>query len=104
MAIGSFKQDPTARLDYPIDWNAPASEGGPYLEVGDSIVSATCRVDPAATGITVESPPDLQDSVTIVWVVTDGIVAAGKYTVTVHIVTTEGREDERSITIQVADQ
>lgn len=103
MAIGTFKQDPTARLDYPIDWAAPKEEGGPYLEAGDSIASATARVVGTATGIEVESPVVVQDNITIVWVVTTG-AAPGRYTVTVAVVTTDGREDERSITVVVADQ
>ncbi|AHY26940.1 hypothetical protein SEA_NAIRB_24 [Mycobacterium phage Nairb] len=96
MSLKTFKQDPTARLDYPIDWSA-------YLEAGDSIVSATARADTPGDGFTVEDPVTLQDDTTIVWITTAG-ATAGTYTVSVHIVTVAGREDERSIKIQVAEQ
>lgn len=93
MPLKTFQQDPTARLDYPIDWSE-------YLEPGDEISSATA-FGPA--GITVESPPDLEGALTTVWVETEDS-PPGKYPVTVHIVTAEGREDERSITINVRNQ
>lgn len=98
----TFKQDPTARLDYAIDWAGP--KPGPYLEKGDSIASASARVEGTApTGFVVEDPVDLLGNTTVVWVATTD-VAPGKYGVVVSIETSAGRKDERSITIQVADQ
>lgn len=99
MAIGSFVQDPTARLDYPIDWTQ-------YLEAGDSLVAtATARVDPAVDGVTVDDVVAIEGNITTVWVVTALTTGAtGKATITTAIVTTDGRQDERSIIISIKDQ
>ncbi|AVJ50240.1 hypothetical protein I5J36_gp23 [Mycobacterium phage Mendokysei] len=96
MSLKTFKQDPTARLDYPVDWSA-------YLEPGDSIATATARTDTPGDGFTVEDPVALLEDTTIVWIATNN-AALGTYTVSVHIVTVAGREDERSIKIQVTEQ
>ena len=103
MSLKTFKQDPTARLDYPIDWNAPASEGGPYLEAGDSIATATATIDGTPAGIAIDGDVELNGDVTIIWIATTG-AAPGTYVASVHIVTAMLREDDRSIKIIVAEQ
>lgn len=86
----SFLKDPSAVLDYEFDWAAWLGS--------DTISSHTVT---AATGITVASSTATSTAV-IAWL--SGGTAGQAYTVTNRIVTTGGRTDERSITLQVIDR
>lgn len=94
MAIAKFVKDPGAKLDYVIDWGA-------WISGSDTINTVTTV--PAvgvASGITVTQATKT-NTTTTVWV--SGGVAGTSYDVTVHIVTTQLREDERTITIVCKD-
>jgi hypothetical protein len=79
--------DPDALLDYPADWSA-------WLPEGDTLVDVTVVTD---DGVTVENVQPPADGVTVAWI--SGGTAGESYTVTYHVVTAEGREDDRSITL-----
>lgn len=85
-----FKKDPDAVLDYKIDWAA-------WLPEGDTIATSSFA---AAAGITVDSHSHDNTSATV-WL--SGGTVPDKYAVTNHITTTEGREDDRTFTIQVKE-
>ena len=94
MAIAKFVKDPGAKLDYTIDWSA-------WMTGSDEINTVTTV--PAvgvASGITVTQATKTSSSTTV-WV--SGGVAGTSYSVTVKIVTTQLREDERTITIVCKD-
>lgn len=94
MAFPRRTHDPNAVLDYPVDWSD-------WLPPGDSIVDATVT---AADGITVGTV-DVQPQAVIAWL--SGGVASSKgtkYDVNYHIVTAEGREDDRTITLVVKER
>lgn len=89
MAIKKFIKDPNARLDYTIDWTAWLAGNG------DTISGATVPDPPS--GLTVTTPLTWTSTQTTVWI--SGGTAGSSYDVTVHITTTGGRQDDRTITI-----
>lgn len=86
----SFLKDPSAVLDYEFDWSEWLGS--------DTISSHTVT---AGSGITVASSSATSTAVTA-WL--SGGTAGTSYVVTNRIVTTGGRTDERSITLQVLDR
>jgi len=91
MANNSFEKDPQAVLDYKVDWSD-------WLTDGETITTSTWTVP---SGITEDSDTHDDDSATI-WL--SGGTAGKRYTVINHIVTTAGREDDRSIVISVKNR
>lgn len=79
-----FTKDPDAVLDYQWDWSD-------WLAVGEVITSAVVAPD---TGIVLDSQSNTNTSVTA-WI-SGGTVDEG-YRVVCSIVTSESREDDRSI-------
>lgn len=85
--------DPSAILDYPLDWSA-------WLPAGDTIVSAEVT---APDDITVAPDPEIVGGTKVVaWL--SGGVDRINYDVTYHIVTAQGRQDDRSITLVVRER
>ena len=80
----SFLKDPDAVLDYQFNW-------GDWLGA-DTIASHTVT---AATGLTVDSSTATSTTVTA-WL--SGGTEGETYSVTCHIVTAAGREDDRTMT------
>ena len=85
-----FKKDPSAILDYSIDWSL-------WLD-GDTIQSSSWTVP---QGLTKASETN-NNSTTTVWL--SGGTLDQTYTVTNRITTANGRTDERSILIKVEDR
>lgn len=88
-----YLKDPQAILDYGFDW-----EELNWLEAGESIVTSTWSVP---SGITKESDTH-NDTTTTIWL--SGGTANNDYIVVNHIVTSAGREDDRSHIIRVRDR
>lgn len=86
----TFWKDPNAKLDYKWDWSA-------WLGV-DTIATFTVT---AATGLTVDSSSATTTAVTA-WLSGGSVEQA--YSVVCHIVTVEGRQDDRTIQIMVTEQ
>lgn len=80
-------KDPQAVLDYKWDWTD-------WMPDNDKIVASTFTTD--SDDLTVEDTL-FDDVTTTVWL--SGGVAGERYTVTNHITTDDGRQDDRSITI-----
>lgn len=92
----TYTKDPQARLDYAFDWrNPPPDKDAGWLEAAETITSYTFTV--AAGDVVLDDDSEL-DGVVTVWL-TGGTV--GKAQVTCHIVTSLGREDDRTMTITV---
>jgi hypothetical protein len=85
-----FVKDPSAVLDYRIDW-------GEWLD-SDTIATSTWIVP---TGITKASDTNTT-TITTIWL--SGGTVGNSYALVNHIVTTGGREDDRGITIVVAER
>jgi hypothetical protein len=84
-------KDPTAVLDYALDWSL-------WLQTGETLSTAT--VTPSA-GITVQGSPAPGISGTkVVWWMGGG-TAGQTYVVTVTVTTSQGRTDTRSLTVFV---
>jgi hypothetical protein len=88
-----FQKDPDAVLDYKIDWTD-------WLEAAETISD---HVITESTGITVDSS-SLTDSGKSVTVWLSGGETGSDYTVTCHVTTSAGRQDDRTITILVRDR
>ncbi len=91
MTFTTFKKDPDSKLDYGFDWSE-------WLTEGDTINSSDWTVD---TGIT-KSNPTNSTTGTAVWI--DGGTVGTTYRVTNSIVTSQGREADRSFYIRVVER
>lgn len=89
--VATFRKDPDATLDFAVDWSL-------WLEAGDTIASTTWNV---AAGISqpASPAPSTTDGKATVWI--SGGTVGQTYPVTCRVVTSEGRIDERTISIQI---
>lgn len=87
-------KDPAAKLDFTVDWTL-------WLQATETISTSTWT---APTGITKMSAPaeSIVGGKTTVWL--QGGTVGVRYDVVNHIVTSQGREDERTITVVVVDR
>lgn len=88
--LKSYRHDPQAKLDYSIDWGSLG-----WLVGGDTLATATWTV-PA--GITKVSETNTTTTATV-WL--SGGTVDTDYDVVCHVVTGAGREDDRTLRIQV---
>lgn len=91
MVEKAFDKDPSAVLDYAVDWSS-------WLEAGESISS---HVITAESGITKDSDSESGGVVTI-WL--SGGTAETSYVVACKITTDKGRTEERSIRIRCKER
>lgn len=89
-----YTKDPDAVLDYTIDWTA-------WLTGNDTIVASTFTVMSDAADAVAVDDFSFTNHTTTVWL-TGGVTGA-KYTVTNHITTSGGRQDDRSLTISIKE-
>lgn len=91
----NITKDPQAKLDYGLDWSG-------WLKQRDGTVDAISSASWTVTGpdnTLTTSNPYVDSTVTGVWL--SGGTEGRNYTATCHIVTVAGREDDRSLKIQV---
>lgn len=88
MAQQHFPKDPTAILDYTVDWQD-------WLQTGETIQTSTWI---APSGITINDDSNSSSSATV-WL--SGGTKGKTYRVTNRIVTNQGRDNPRSIFIHV---
>lgn len=89
--IGIRYKDPSAKLDYTIDW-------AQWLRT-DTLATSAWTSSPA--GLTLSNEGRSQAD-TVVWI--DGGVNGTTYTITNTITTTNGRRDERSFQLTIQNQ
>jgi hypothetical protein len=83
-------EDPTAVLDYTVDWTS-------WLAAGETITASTWVVP---SGLTQTTPsPSITAGKTTVWLT--GGTAGQSYNVANHITTSQGRQDQRTFTVYV---
>ena len=91
----TFLHDPDALLDYVIDWT-------PWLATGETIVSATWELDPEL--VQPDGKPASTDGKKCTIWLTGGRYTSRGALVTVHVVTSQGREDDRTMRLNVTDR
>jgi hypothetical protein len=86
----AYVKDPGEKKDYAIDWAA-------HLATSETISTSTWVVQ---TGITQTTPaPSNTTTTTTIWL--SGGTEGTEYRITNHVVTNQGREFERSFTVNV---
>ena len=88
-----FLKDPDASLDYSIDW------GNGYLQSGETLATSTWTIFPSDMTEVVSGNTPNTATITV-----SGGVAGRIYQLTNRIGTSDGRTDERSVTIRVANR
>ena len=93
-----FLKDPSAVVDFSINW------GEDYLQSGEHILASSWGIFPndGDGGLVIDQESEPEDGITSVF------VSAGRsgviYRLTNQISTSQGRTDERSLTIRVEQQ
>lgn len=87
----TFLKDPDATLDYGVDWSD-------WLAQGETITGSVWTL---TAGIT-KYNESYGTTATTVWL--QGGVSGTTYRATNHITTSEGRQDDRTLTIKVKDR
>lgn len=91
--MSNYVHDPQSVLDYAINWTA-------WLAASETISVSTWTVP---VGITQTTPaPSIAAGVTTIWL-TGGTLMTS-YTVTNHITTNQGRQQDQTITLQVRER
>jgi len=91
--MADYIADPGAVLDYVMDWTS-------WLSVGETISASSWVV---GTGITQTTPaPSFTTTKATIWLT--GGTAGTTYTVTNHITTSAGRQNERSFTVEAIER
>ena len=100
----SFPKDPNAILDYKWDFAASTNGTGSsdWLDTANS-ETITSHTVTAETGLTVDSS-SITDTDTSVTAWLSGGTNGEAYNVTCHFVTSAGREDDRTIIIQMTER
>lgn len=99
----TYKKDPDAVLDYKFDYKPMTNGTGgrtDWLGASETITSHTITADPGIT-VGVNTITDSSTSVTV-WL--SGGSAGSSYDVTCQISTSDGRTDDRTITIAVEER
>jgi hypothetical protein len=86
-----WRHDPDAVLDYTIDWSQ-------WLGDGETIAASTWDVPAGLTEV------DESETTTATSVRVSGGTAGTMYSVTNHIVTSTGQEDDRTIRLNVSER
>lgn len=91
MSTTTFVKDPEAVLDYAVDWSK-------WLREGETIAASSVT---ATSGITVDSDTHT-DTLVTVWL--SGGELGVRYEVTNRITTSQGRSDDRTFRVDVAQR
>lgn len=95
-----FLKDPQATLDYALNWGVGPDGKPPWLADGETIASAVVTV-PARLVKDREETVSPSGLVTV-WL--SGGTAGTTYAVNFHITTSQGRVDERTLSIRVTER
>ena len=106
MSLTTIVKDPDAVLPYSINWaSADGTNDGTSADTGwlqsDTISTSTWSIT-GPDALLVEDSES--ESTTVTTIVLSGGTANRNYTVTNHIVTAAGYEDDRSITVKMQER
>ena len=89
----TVRQDPSSILDWGISWE-------PFLDKapGDALASASWSMTGPDNALTLANE-DVQGTDVVVWI--SGGTVGATYTVTCHVVTVNGREDDASFRMRI---
>ena len=90
MSLGSKYKDPSAILDYQIDWSI-------WLGANDTLQTVTWEI---SSGLVKDSESNTSTTATI-WL--SGGTLNQFYTITCSIITAQGRYDQRSFVLRIKD-
>jgi hypothetical protein len=93
----TITKDPQAVLDYTFDWSD-------WLEVGDTITAQTVTVHDGPDSVLVKNSSSITGSSDQVSCWLSGGTVGAKYTVTAHITTAGGRQDDRSFYVKIKEK
>lgn len=98
-------KDPQDRVDYGWDWDGSAADGGPWLKEGETVTTSTWTIEthdgdlsPLALD-TAKGGATHDGTTTTIWLM--GGTLGLNYDVTNHVVTSDGREVDRTLNISV---
>lgn len=97
-------KDPNAKLDYTIDWDRATPESAPgtgWLGEGETIETSTWTVPDGLEEVTPE-PTVVDGAKAVIWLA--GGTLGARYRVVNHIVTSQGRDDDRSLGIYITEK
>lgn len=97
-SLATFLKDPNAVLDYGFDWHLWLAEGETLTESTWILESDWDLEEDDAS----DHQNDHDETTTVIWL--RGGVGGTEYKVTNHIVTSEGREDDRTLTIKMKER
>jgi hypothetical protein len=89
--MADFTKDPNAKLDYQIDWED-------WLD-SDTITASTWTV---TSGLTVEDDTIFTTTDTTLWI--SGGLVGSTYRAVNHITTAAGREEDKTMTINIQEK
>lgn len=92
-----FAKDPSAVLDYSLDYNDTADS---YLEGGETISASTWSVAPTGE-LVIDSDSNMTTTTTVT---VSGGTAGNVYRLTNAVTTSAGRTEERSIILRVQER
>lgn len=98
-----LKKDPDAVLDYLVDFASKTNNNGKedYLQIGEVILNHTAIA--SSSEITVDSSSLINlDTSVLLWI--SGGLLGKTYTITVRVVTSLGRTDDRSFQLQIVEK
>lgn len=102
--MATYRHDPNADLDYGFDWSATPLDGVPWLSEGEQIASSSWTVT-AETGDAAEvTQHDSTHDATTTTVWISGGVAGSVYRIANHVVSSDGRADDRTHTLRCAER
>lgn len=92
--LKTYRKDPAAVLDYAYDWAV-------WVAAGETITTATVTVTEGPDGLAIDSVVVGTSRVTA-WV--SGGEAGDRNRLTCHILTNQGRTDERTVLFEILDR
>jgi hypothetical protein len=89
--IPTFLHDAQAELDYPVDWSA-------WLPTGDTITASAWS---GSVEVTLTGAAFTTTSTTVFASFAGPVVDGDVYTITNHITTAQGREEDQSVKLKI---
>lgn len=93
--MATYIKDPQAKLDYGFDWSE-------WLEVGETITTSTWSITLAPDAVLTVSSSTHDDTTTTIWAQAGTV--NNDYKITNHVISSAGREDDRTHLLKVRER